>query len=194
VDAISVLKNDHARVERLFKRFEGLGERAHTSKRRIVDDIIRELSVHASIEEQVFYPAVRDRVQKAEDVVLESLEEHHIVKWTLSELEKMAPTDERFDAKVTVLIESVREHVKEEEQELFPQVRKALKPVDLRELGERLENAKPAAPTRPHPRAPDEPPGNLVAGPAAMVFDMGKDVARGVFKVVRSRLPMTRRP
>jgi len=98
-----------------------------------------------------------------------------VVKWTLSELEKMKPEDERYDAKVQVLMESVRHHVEEEEEELFPKARRLLGDDLLLELGDRIEKAKKIAPTRPHPRAPDEPPGNLVAGTVAAVMDRGKD-------------------
>jgi hemerythrin superfamily protein len=180
MDAIKLLKQDHKSVEDLFKKFEKAGDRAYKTKRKLADQIITELSVHASIEEQVFYPGVRESVKGTEDVVLESLEEHHIVKWTLSELEGMDPEDERFDAKVTVLMESVRHHVKEEEQEMFPKVRKALGRAKLNDLGQRMERAKKAAPTRPHPRSPDEPPANLMAGPVAAVMDAGRDLAGGV--------------
>src|SRR4028119_2513740 len=103
MDAITMLKDDHKTVEKLFKRFEKAGDKAYSEKRQIVEKIIEELSIHASIEEQLFYPVTRETVPTVEDVALESLEEHHIVKWVLSELEKMDPTDERFDAKVTVL-------------------------------------------------------------------------------------------
>src|SRR5439155_26108763 len=102
MDAITMLRDDHRAARELFKRFEAAGENAHKSKRDIVDRIIEGLSVHAAIEEQVFYPAVRSAVEQAEDEILESLEEHHIVKWTLSELDGMDPVDERFDPKVTV--------------------------------------------------------------------------------------------
>jgi len=88
----------------------------------------------------VFYPAIRKQVQDIDDTVLESLEEHHIVKWTLSELEDLSPDAERFDAKVTVLIESVRHHVEEEEGEMFPSAKKAK--VDFEELGEQMKARK----------------------------------------------------
>jgi hemerythrin-like domain-containing protein len=162
-DALTLLKNDHDDVEQLFKSFEKLGEGAAKRRRQVVDKVIEALSAHAAIEEQVFYPHVRRSIPDATPEVLESLEEHHIVKWTLSELEDMDPTDERFGAKVTVLIESVRHHVKEEENELFPKVRKALSREELAELGSSLAAAKTAAPTRPHPRVPDTPPGNVLA-------------------------------
>ena len=120
--------NDHKTVEQLFKRFEKAGDRALVAKREIVDRILEELSIHATIEEQYFYPVARATVPGTEDIVLESLEEHHIVKWVLSELDGMDPADERFDAKVTVLIENVRHHVEEEESEFFPKVRDELGP------------------------------------------------------------------
>jgi hemerythrin superfamily protein len=180
MDALTLLKEDHRTVEALFKKFESLGDRALKAKRKLVDQMVRELSVHAVIEEQVFYPAVRERVQKLEDEVLEALEEHHVAKWLLSELDGLPPEAERFDAKVSVLMENVRHHVKEEEKTLFPQVKRALKPADLKSLGELLEAAKKAAPTRPHPRAPDTPPGNLVAGAVSKVLDVGRDAARAV--------------
>ncbi len=111
MDAITLLKEDHKSVEKLFKRFEKAGDRAYTTKRAIVDSIVEELSVHAAIEEQLFYPVTRATVPATEDIVLESLEEHHIVKWVLNEFASMSPEEERFDAKVTVLIENVRHHV-----------------------------------------------------------------------------------
>ncbi|HET6665623.1 MAG TPA: hemerythrin domain-containing protein, partial [Acidimicrobiales bacterium] len=141
---------------------------------------IEELSKHAAVEEQVFYPVTRATVPKVEDVVLESLEEHPIVKWVLSELDGMSPEDERFDAKVTVLIENVRHHVKEEENEYFPKVRDELGRSALADLGEAMESAKKMAPTHPTPRAPDTPPGNLVMGAAAGVASRVGDTVSGL--------------
>ena len=158
-----MLKEDHQAVERLFKRFEKAGDRAFAEKRRLADQIVEALSRHAAIEEQVFYPVARATVPGTEDVVLESLEEHHIVKWVLSELDGMDPAGERFDAKMTVLIENVRHHVEEEEHEFFPKVRAELDRKALAELGRALEAAKELAPSHPHPRSPDTPPGNLAA-------------------------------
>lgn len=182
MDALKLLRDDHATVKGLFKKFEQAGDRAYKTKRRLVDQMIENLSVHATIEEQLFYPGVREMVQSSEDLVLEALEEHHVVKWILSELEGMDPRHERFDAKVMVMIESVRHHIEEEEGEMFPKVRKALKPAQLRELGERMEQAKTIAPKRPHPRSPDEPPANLITGPVSAAMDAGK---RAVGRVVR---------
>ncbi len=164
MDAITLLRNDHRAVEKLFKRFEKAGDRAFVEKRAVVDRIVEELSVHAAIEEQVFYPVARATVPGVEDIALESLEEHHIVKWVLDELDHLDADDERFDAKVTVLIESVRHHVEEEESEFFPKVRNELGRAALADLGEALQEAKKSAPTHPHPRSPDTPPANSVVG------------------------------
>lgn len=184
MDAITLLKDDHKTVEKLFKRFEKAGDGAYKEKATVADKIREELSRHAAIEEQLFYPVIRATVDDVEDLTLESLEEHHIVKWVLSELDDMDPKDERFTAKMTVLIENVRHHVEEEEEDdLFPKVREALGRKDLGELGDAMERARRVAPTHPHPRSPDTPPGNIAVGAAAAVADrLGdgvKDAAQG---------------
>jgi len=180
VDAITLLKDQHHDVEKLFKQYEEAGERAHARKRDLVDKIIEALSKHAAIEEQLFYPVTRETVPAVEDEVLESLEEHHIVKWTLSELETLDATDERFDAKVTVLIEHVRHHVKEEETEYFPKVRDELGRNALGDLGDAMEQALTTAQTHPHPRAAQTPPRNLIEGAVIGVTDRVVDTVNGV--------------
>ncbi len=148
-DAIDLLISDHRTVADLFEQYEKTGERAFKTKRRIVEKIAEELTTHAYIEEKIFYPEARAAVPATKDHVLESIEEHHLVVWMLAELSRIDPSDERFDAKVTVLIENVRHHVEEEEKEWFPTVRKAMKPAQLQELGLRLAAAKADAPGDP---------------------------------------------
>lgn len=149
MDAIVLLKDDHKTVEKLFKDFEKAGDSAYKTKRDIADKVIEELTVHTWIEEKIFYPAARAAVPDTTDHVLESVEEHHVVLWMLSELAGLDPKDERFDAKMTVLIENVRHHVQEEEQEWFPQVRAAVGRNRLVELGEQMAVSKPTAPRDP---------------------------------------------
>jgi hemerythrin superfamily protein len=180
MDAIAMLKADHKTVEGLFARFEKAGDRAHVKKREIVDRIIEELSVHAAVEEQLLYPVVRATIPDEADAALESLEEHHVVKWLLWELESMEATDERFDAKVAVLMDMVRHHVEEEESDLFPKVRDELGRKILNELGEAMTSARQLAPTKPHPQASDTPPRNLVTGTAAGVADRIGDTVSGI--------------
>ena len=145
--------------------------------------------MHAEIEELVFYPAVRDDVPKSESDVLEALEEHHVVKVVLRELEDLDPSAERFDAKVTVMMELVRHHVREEEGELFPTVRSRMSRRELVELGDQLRKAKRIVPTRPHPAAPDEPPANALVGGAVAVMDRARGVGRRAMERVKEELP-----
>jgi hemerythrin superfamily protein len=180
MDAITMLKEDHRTVEQLFKRFEKAGERAYAEKRKVADRVVEELAKHAAVEEQIFYPFAREAVPGAEDLVLESLEEHHIVKWVLSELDGMDATDERFDPKMTVLIENVRHHVQEEERDFFPKVRHEVDRHTLDRLGEAMAAAKKTAPTHPHPRSPDTPPANIAAGLTAGLVDRIGDTVGGV--------------
>jgi len=188
MDAIALLKADHKTVEQLFRKFEKTGPNAHKLKRKLVDQMVLELSIHSAIEEQVFYPAVRARSVPLLHEVLRSLEEHHVVKWLLSELDDLPPDAERFDAKVHVLMENVRTHVLEEEGSLFPEVKKAFRPQELRALGSLLENAKKTAPTHPHPLAPDTPPGNLVSGAVSAVMDLGRDALRAARRKATSKV------
>jgi hemerythrin superfamily protein len=179
MDALALLKKDHQAVEKLFARFE------KRPGKEIADRFVRELSVHAAIEEQLFYPAVRSAaeaqgLEEAKDEVLEALEEHHVAKWVLSEIEGLDEDDERFEAKCKVLIESVRHHVKEEEGPLFRFARRLFRRDQLEGLGKLLQKAKKIAPTHPHPRAPDEPPGNMLAGGLAAILDRGRDAVKGL--------------
>ncbi|NPC96866.1 hemerythrin domain-containing protein [Nocardioides sp. zg-DK7169] len=148
-DAIVMLKDDHKLILRAFREFEAAGEEAHKTKARIVDRIIELLTVHTYIENEVMYPRVRELVPELEDDVLESYEEHHVADVLVMELAGMQPTDERFTAKTTVLIENVRHHIEEEEEEWFPQVREALGRKVLQEIGAEMAEAREKAPRSP---------------------------------------------
>jgi hemerythrin superfamily protein/gas vesicle protein len=185
VDAIQLIKNDHAEVDALFVRFEAahrsgdVGEQA-----RLARAVVRALSIHAAIEEQLVYPSLREA--GVEDDVLEALEEHHVVKLTLAEIDGLPAEDRRFAAKVRVLIENVRQHVQEEEAELLPRLRRSLDAQQLTELGDALAVAKLTAPTRPHPAAPDEPPGVFVAGALSALLDRSRDALREGAEMLRA--------
>src|ERR1044072_4366522 len=111
MDAVTLLRNDHKTGEGLFKKFEKAGRNAPKTKACLVENIVEALSVHAAIEEQVLYPAARESVPDSEDEVLEALEEHHIVKWVLSELDGMDPTDDGFTANAPILMKNVDHHL-----------------------------------------------------------------------------------
>jgi hemerythrin-like domain-containing protein len=148
-DAIVLLKNDHKEIRAAFNEFERAGDRATTTKGRVVDRIIELLTVHTYIENEVMYPRVRELLPDLEDDVLESYEEHHVADLLVVELAAMKPEDERFDAKTTVLIENVRHHIEEEEQEWFPRVREGLGRKVLQDIGAEMMRAKDVAPRRP---------------------------------------------
>ena len=133
-DAVALLKADHRKVEDLFKQFEKAKENDER-KQQIVSEIIMELRVHTQIEEEIFYPESREYV-KEQDTVNEAVVEHQAAKDLMEQLESMDPSDEMYDAKVTVLQEQIEHHVEEEEKEYFPEVQKA--GMDTKAIGERM--------------------------------------------------------
>jgi hemerythrin superfamily protein len=142
-DAVALIKADHRKVEQLFREFEDAGDRAYKTKQDLVTQIIKELEVHATIEEESYYPAVEAKARKdGKELVAEAVEEHHVVKVLLGELNAISSEDDGFDAKVTVLMENVRHHVEEEEEELLPQSEKILGKDELTRLGEEMAARK----------------------------------------------------
>jgi hemerythrin superfamily protein len=167
-------------VEQLFQNWTDVKpEEGPAAKRSLVEGMVRELSIHAAIEEQVFYPAVREALPAEHDLVEHSLEEHQEAKELLAELERMEPGDLGYEENVGRLIAEVREHVEEEEGTMFPKLREAIGPDELSRIGHALERAKKIAPTHPHPHAPARPPANLLAGPAAAALDRARDAVTG---------------
>jgi hemerythrin-like domain-containing protein len=146
-DAIVLLKEDHRNVRKLFRQFHSAEE--PEQRGRLVDKIIEELTVHTYIENEVMYPQVRKLVPDLEQDILESFEEHHVADVLCVELTALAPTDEHYEAKATVLIENVDHHIDEEEGEWFPKVRAALGRKQLQEIGRELQAARERAPRKP---------------------------------------------
>jgi len=143
MDALSLLTTDHNRVRGLFQRFQEADENGDLdAMATLAAEMRRELDVHTQIEEEIFYPAVRDLDEDISDTVAEGVEEHHEVKVLLGELEALAVDDQAWKAKWTVVIENVEHHAEEEESELFPDVRKALDSTRLEELGRELDARK----------------------------------------------------
>lgn len=135
-DAISLLKQDHREVEGFFAQFEESTSKAEKGK--LAAKICLALTVHTAIEEELLYPPAHEEIE--EDVVEEAIVEHNGAKQLIAEIEEMAPGDHLFDAKVKVLSEYVKHHVKEEEKEMFPQLKES--GIDLRELGRSLMERK----------------------------------------------------
>jgi hemerythrin-like domain-containing protein len=148
-DAIVLLKDDHKQIKRLFREFESAGENATKTKGDIVEKMIRALTVHTYLENEVMYPEVRKLLPHLEDEVLESYEEHHVADVLCVELSMLSPEHERFDAKTMVLIENVEHHIAEEEADWFPRVREGLGRKQLQVIGERMLELRKTAPTKP---------------------------------------------
>jgi hemerythrin superfamily protein len=148
-DAIAVLKADHAAVKKLFAkeekaaRHDGHGKYDGQEKQDIFNQIRAALTVHATIEEEIFYPAVKKaRSENVKDEVREGYEEHKQIKSLLAQVAGLTPADETYDMKIKVLKEDVEHHVKEEEGEMFPDAKKFLGEKRLVELGGQLEARK----------------------------------------------------
>ncbi len=135
--ATALLEKQHREVEQLFEA--ALATEDGRVRRRALDDIHRQLTMHTAIEETIFYPAVQGiGTEEATDMVLEAVEEHHVVKLVLKELPKVDPKADSFKAKMTVLKELVAHHVKEEEHEMFPMAERKLGPERSQELAEAM--------------------------------------------------------
>ena len=140
IDAISLLTDDHENVKAMFEQYEGLGDRANASKKKLATQICTELTKHATAEEEIFYPAVRAAGKDKEDLVDEATVEHASAKDLIAQIMEMDASEELFDAKVKVLGEMIDHHVKEEEEEMFPKARAA--GLDLELLGQQIAERK----------------------------------------------------
>ena len=143
-NAINLLKADHKKVKGMLEDLESTTERGAKTREKLLAQIETELTVHTSIEEEIFYPAFRDAVKKKEDreLYFEAIEEHHVVKVVLPEIKETDPASETFGAKSKVLKELVTHHAKEEEREMFPAAKKVLSDDELEQLGERMQARK----------------------------------------------------
>jgi hemerythrin superfamily protein len=143
VDALQVLKADHEVVRELFSQFKQAKEDKDTAQLlSLQQKIFYELEVHTSIEEEVFYPEAEKAGEEAEELIKEGVEEHHVVDVLMAEIKELSPDDDAFVAKMTVLIENVEHHADEEEEELFPKLRKAFGDEKLASMGQLLLAAK----------------------------------------------------
>jgi hemerythrin-like domain-containing protein len=143
-DAIALLKEDHKKVKALLSSLEKTTEKSADRRVKLLQQIEAEVKVHATVEEEIFYPAFRDAARKKDDRELyqEALEEHHVVDLVMPEVKECDPAGEVFAAKVKVLKELIEHHADEEEKEMFPKARKLFDHDELREMGEPLEQRK----------------------------------------------------
>lgn len=148
-DAITLLKQEHKELKKVFAQFEKLGDSATVRKGELVDRMIELLTAHTYIENECMYPEIRRLLPDLEDDILESYEEHHVADLLVLELVVLPKSAERFAPKTKVLIENVTHHIEEEEEEWFPKVRAALGRNELRRIGDTMAEMREKAPTRP---------------------------------------------
>ena len=138
-DAIALLMADHKQVQKLFKDFQKLNEGDETEKAAIVNEACTALTIHSQLEEEIFYPAAREILEE-DDLLDEAEVEHATAKELIAQLESMEPGEPLYEAKFTVLAEYVNHHIKEEQDEMFPAVKRAK--LDVHALGERMTQRK----------------------------------------------------
>ena len=141
MNALTMLEEDHAKVKDLLTQLESTTERGVKTRSELFATIKGELTLHETIEEEIFYPALKSH-PKAMDIVLEGYEEHHVVDMLMSELEGMEVTDENWGAKAKVMKENIEHHIEEEEKEMFKQARQVFDEEELEALGERMKARK----------------------------------------------------
>ena len=141
MNAFQLLKEDHQKVSGLFQQLEPTTERAEKTRTELFAKLNEELTIHAEVEEKVFYPAIKEAAETRE-IVLEGFEEHHVVKMLLKELGSMPVDTEVWAAKLKVLQENVEHHVEEEEGEMFQKARQVLSEDEINELGAGMEELK----------------------------------------------------
>ena len=144
MDAITLLKTDHDKVKKLLTELESTTERGVKTRSELFSTIKAELTVHEIIEEEIFYPELKAH-PKAQDIVLEGYEEHHVVDLLMGELESLDVSDETWGAKAMVMKENIEHHIEEEEGEMFTQARRVFDKEELENLGERMAARKESA-------------------------------------------------
>jgi hypothetical protein len=144
MDAIALLEADHRKVKALLAELESTTERGVKTRTELFATIKGELTLHEVVEEEIFYPALKSH-PKAQDIVLEAYEEHHVVDLLMGELEALDVSDETWGAKAIVMKENIEHHIEEEEGEMFTQARRVFDRKELDDLGARMAERKAAA-------------------------------------------------
>ncbi|MGW0534894.1 hemerythrin domain-containing protein [Streptomyces sp. NPDC003032] len=177
-DVIAELTTDHREVEELFGKIEALPP-GDKQRKVYAEQAVIELVRHSVAEEEYLYPAVRELVPGGDATADKELKDHAEAEQTMKGLESVEADDPEFDRLMGELMTEIRSHIRDEESNLFPRLREAATGDTLSELGDKVRRAKKTAPTRPHPSAPDTPPGNKLLAPGAGMVDRVRDALSG---------------
>jgi hemerythrin-like domain-containing protein len=186
MDALTLLREDHLEVLAMLDELERQPADAgsvtpddHANRKQLVTKLIMAESAHEAVEEQYFWPSVQHWFDQGSKLAEPALQQEQEAKGVLAELDKLEPSDTRFEALVSRIIHDAREHIAYEENEVWPLVRERLAPSALEEMGVKMARAKKAAPTRPHPHTPPKPSALKTAGVAAAATDRVRDAVTG---------------
>lgn len=177
-NVIDELMADHREVEEMFSRVQAMTG-AGQQLRDLIDEITIELVRHSVAEEQYLYPAVREHVEGGGPMADKEIEDHGRVEKMLKRLEKTATDDAQISPLLQQLMDEVAAHVQDEENNLFPMLKRACTPQQLDDLGDKIRRAKAMAPTRPHPAAPSSPTASKLLAPGAGLVDRARDFVTG---------------
>ncbi|GAA2252901.1 hemerythrin [Streptomyces ruber] len=177
-DVIHELTTDHREVEEMFQQIEALPS-GHSRRKELADQATIELVRHAVAEEMYLYPAVRKTLADGNGIADKEIDDHSAAELTMKELERCRADDPQFDRLMLQLMSEIRDHVADEEGNLFRMMRQSCAADELNRLGDKVRMAKKTAPTRPHPSAPDTPPGNKLLDPGAGMIDRLRDALTG---------------
>ncbi|MDK1472851.1 hemerythrin domain-containing protein [Streptomyces sp. 549] len=177
-NVIDELTTDHREVEELFGRIDSL-PLADARRKTLVEQVTIELVRHSIAEEAYVYPAVREYLPDGDAIADKEIKEHATAEQLMKDLEGTEPGEPEFERLVSALTAEIRSHVADEEQNLFPRLRATAGEEKLDELGDQVRRAKSAAPTRPHPSAPDTPPANKLLAPGVGFVDRLRDAITG---------------
>jgi hemerythrin-like domain-containing protein len=144
MNAITMLTDDHRAVKKLLSELETTTERGVKTREELFSRLKADLTVHEIIEEEIFYPALKEH-PKAKDIVLEAYEEHNVVDTLMGELSSLPADDERWGAKAKVMQENIEHHIEEEEGDMFKKARQVFDEAELEELGERMARRRVSA-------------------------------------------------
>jgi hemerythrin-like domain-containing protein len=185
-DVFEVLRKDHEEVERALSELErgptaqtGANADQLTLREKLVEELTIEESKHEAVEEEYFWPAVRDHLSDGDARADHAIEQEQAAKFVLNDLIGKKPDDPEFEELVRRFIVDGREHIAYEENEVWPEMEKALSAEEAQELGHKIEEGKKIAPTRPHPHTPPKPGILKTAGPAVAAADRARDAVTG---------------
>lgn len=177
-DMVSVLVKDHDEMKQYFRELEAATD--GKERRDVADKLTAEVARHSVAEEMYLYPAARKILANGDELIDEELEEHAQVEELLKRWESMDGDDPQFMSTYREIRDGLLHHIDEEEQpKLFPEMQAALSREEQEDLGAKITRAKKLAPTRPHPSAPDTPPGNKILGPPTGIVDRMRDLMSG---------------